>query len=445
VHADLEERSMTRTKLAAGLCLSTAAAFAVVLPVSSPAHAAASTLHVSTGGVDSNPGTATRPLRTVQRAVDLATAGTQILVHAGTYAGRVTISKSGTPASPISLAPAGDGAVTLTSSPASRSCGYSKPATERTLMFVSGADHWTVRGMAITGGVTIVGAKTNSAYKYMQNFVRTGNWQARRAVPGRGSRDAAAARNALSYISQRTGVTIDPADGIALLDNTITRRGVYAASARYGRIEGNRITNIDCGTGPGVWLQTLSDGWTVSGNHISKVARSTYKHFMQEGVRLGMASNYNTVENNVVEELLGDGRAFNTDVDASWNTFRGNTASNVAMGYNDQKGGWGNSWLRNRSEGARVYGFAFRLGDAPLARPSMDTSTYQSVVSCNRATGGGTHLQVGGIKQTTFVGNAFTTVGISKNARAYWGSEGNRWNGSAAAPPPNPPVNLTGC
>ena len=75
----------------------------------------------------------------------------------------------------------------------------------------------------------------------------------------------------------------------------------------------------------------------------------------------------------------------------------------------------------------------------------MDTSTYQSVVDCNRATGGGTHLQVGGSKQTTFTGNAFSTVGISKNAREYWGSEGNRWNGSATAPPPNPPVSLAGC
>jgi hypothetical protein len=436
---------MTMSKLAAGLCLSTAAALVTVLPVSSPVHAAASTLHVSTRGSDSNPGTATRPLRTVQQAVNLATAGTRIAVHAGTYAGRVTIRRSGTAAAPITLEPAGDGAVTLTSSPAGKPCGNSKPATERTLMFTSGADHWTVRGLAITGGVTIVAAKSNSAYRYMQNFVVNGNWQARRAVPGRGSNDPVAARNALTYISQRTGVAINPADGIALLDNTITRRGVYVATGRYGRIQGNRITNIDCGTGPGIWLQTLSDGWTVSGNQISNVARSTYKHFMQEGVRLGMASSYNTVANNVVTDLQGDGRAFNTDVDASWNTFRDNTARNIAMGYNDQKGGWGNTWLRNRSENARVYGFAFRLGDGGLVRPSMDTSTYRSVVTCNRATGGGTHLQVGGIKQTSFTGNSFSTVGISKNARVYWGSEGNRWNGSATAPPTNPPVNLVGC
>ena len=436
---------MTTTKLAAGLCLSTVAALATVLPIASPAQAAATTLHVSTSGADSNPGTASRPLRSVQRAADLATAGTQILVHKGSYAGQVTISRSGTAAAPITLASAGDGAVTLTSNPASRSCNASKPATERTLMFNNGVDHWTVRGLAINGGVTIVGAKSNNAYKYMQNFVKTGNWQARRAVPGRGSNDPAAARNALGYISQRTGSTINPADGIALLDNTITRRGVYVATGRYGRIEGNRITSIDCGTGPGVWLQTLSDGWKVSGNQISNVARSTYKHFMQEGVRLGMASNYNTVENNTVTDLLGDGRAFNTDVDSSWNTFRGNTARNVAMGYNDQKGGWGNSWVRNRSEGARLYGFAFRLGDGGLNRPSMDTSTYKSVVDCNRASGGGTHLFVGAAKQTTFTGNAFTTVGVSKNARVYWGSEGNRWNGSATAPQPKPPLSLTGC
>jgi hypothetical protein len=291
----------------------------------------------------------------------------------------------------------------------------------------------------------ISGQYTNSAFQYMNKLVASRNWQARRAVPGRGSNDAAAARNALSYISNKVGRTIDPSDGISLLDNTVTRRGIYAATSRFGTIDGNTITNIDCGTGPGIWLQTLSDGWTVSNNHVSKVARSTYKHYMQEGIRLGMASNYNVVENNVVQDLAGDGRAFNTDVDASWNTFRGNTARNVAMGYNDQKGGWGNNWLRNRSEGARVYGFAFRIADGALARPSMDTSTHKTVVDCNRATGSGTHLYVGGAKQSTFTGNAFSTVGISKNARVYWGSEGNRYNGSATAPPPKPPMNLLGC
>jgi hypothetical protein len=431
--------------LVAAVCLGVAATFVSGLPGTTAANAAGTTLHVSTRGLDSNPGSATRPFRSIQRAVDAAAPGSQILVHAGVYAGKVTIRKSGTAAAPIQLAAAGDGAVTMTSSPAPAPCNASQPASERTLRFEGGADHWTVRGMAISGGVIIVGERSNAAYTYMNDLVRSANWQARRAVPGRGVNDPVAARNALSYISQRVGRTINPSDGIALVDNTITRRGVYVGTGRYGRIEGNRITSIDCGTGPGIWLQTLSDGWSVTGNHVSKVARSTHKHFMQEGIRLGMASNYNLVQDNVVEDLEGDGRAFNTDVDASWNTFRGNTARNVAMGYNEQKGGWGNRWLHNRSEGARVYGFAFRLADGRLARPSMDTSSNAAVVECNRVTGVATHLYVGGARKSTFAGNGFSAVGISKNAREYWGIEGNRYNGSAVAPPPNPPVSLVGC
>jgi hypothetical protein len=403
------------------------------------------TLHVSTRGADSNPGTQAQPFRTVQRAVDAARPGSKVLVHAGTYTGKVKIKQSGTAASPITLAAAGDGPVTLTYSPRAASCDAHQPAADRTLTFANGIDHWTVRGLAISGGVMISGKYTNAAFQFMNQLVGSRNWQARRAVPGRGTNDPVTARNALSYISKKTGRTIDPSDGIQLLDNTVTRRGIYAASSRYGRIQGNTITNIDCGTGPGVWLQTLSDGWTVSGNRVSKVARSTYKHYMQEGIRLGMASNYNIVENNVVQDLAGDGRAFNTDVDSSWNTFQGNTARNVAMGYNEQKGGWGNRWVDNLADGARSYGFAFRLGDGGLRLPSKDTSTNKALVKCNRVTGGGIALWVGASMDSTYSGNAFTTVGLSKNARNYWGQEGNTYNGSSVAPSKYPTLSLAGC
>lgn len=44
-------------------------------------------LHVSPRGLDTNPGTERRPVRSIQRAVDLAVSGETILVESGTYAG----------------------------------------------------------------------------------------------------------------------------------------------------------------------------------------------------------------------------------------------------------------------------------------------------------------------------------------------------------------------
>ncbi|MFI6436496.1 right-handed parallel beta-helix repeat-containing protein [Streptomyces sp. NPDC050759] len=77
---------------------------ALALPVTE-ASAAPTTLIVATNGNDSAPGTLAQPLRTVQRAVDLAKPGDTIAVRAGTYAltDNITIAGSGTASQPISL------------------------------------------------------------------------------------------------------------------------------------------------------------------------------------------------------------------------------------------------------------------------------------------------------------------------------------------------------
>ncbi|MFD3497052.1 right-handed parallel beta-helix repeat-containing protein [Streptomyces sp. NPDC058678] len=69
------------------------------------ASAAAATLIVATNGSDSAPGTLAQPLRTIQRAVDLAKPGDTIAVRGGTYAltDNITISTSGTASLPITL------------------------------------------------------------------------------------------------------------------------------------------------------------------------------------------------------------------------------------------------------------------------------------------------------------------------------------------------------
>lgn len=86
----------------------TAAAVGAVLMTALPAteaSAAPTTLVVATNGNDTAAGTLDRPLRTVQRAVDLAKPGDTIAVRAGTYAltDNITIATSGTASQPISL------------------------------------------------------------------------------------------------------------------------------------------------------------------------------------------------------------------------------------------------------------------------------------------------------------------------------------------------------
>jgi len=56
----------------------------------------ASEFHVATNGKDTNPGSRSRPLRTIQRAADLAQPGDVITVHKGTYRERVNPPRGGT-------------------------------------------------------------------------------------------------------------------------------------------------------------------------------------------------------------------------------------------------------------------------------------------------------------------------------------------------------------
>ncbi|WP_404423094.1 right-handed parallel beta-helix repeat-containing protein [Nibricoccus sp. IMCC34717] len=74
-------------------------------------------LHVSPAGDDNAPGTAERPLRTIQRGADLAQPGDTVTVHAGVYRERVSPPRSGlSDTQRITFQAAPDEAATLTGS-----------------------------------------------------------------------------------------------------------------------------------------------------------------------------------------------------------------------------------------------------------------------------------------------------------------------------------------
>src|SRR5262245_44510483 len=66
---------------------------AVLLFFASVAQAA--TLYVAKTGSDTNAGTQAAPLLTIQKAANIATPGTTVIVQPGTYNERVTLSRSG--------------------------------------------------------------------------------------------------------------------------------------------------------------------------------------------------------------------------------------------------------------------------------------------------------------------------------------------------------------
>jgi hypothetical protein len=384
------------------------------------AAATPATWHVATNGADANAGTAGAPFRSVQKAVNAARAGDTILVHGGTYNGVVLIQRRSNPADqPITIRAAGDGAAVLTAT---------SPTRDRTVQIVEGSDNWVLQGLEIVNGVFIAGANNGKI---------TGDQVRNRNLPGRGSWDSDAAMAALELLG------VDGADGIQLLDNRITRRGVHVASGRSGRIEDNEIANIDCGIGAAIWINNFSDLWRIARNHVHHVAASD-KHFMSEGIRMGRASSYNTVEDNLVEDLAGLGQGVTTDVNASWNTIRRNRAVRTAIGFSQQAGGWGNVWEHNVSEASRKFGFGVYTKSNQSSLPDASTPRWLRM-SCNRSLNESIGLRVGGAKESTFVNGGYRSVRLSDAVRTYWGSQGNTWEGAAKPPEKNPPSSLAAC
>jgi hypothetical protein len=116
----------------------------------------ATDLYVATNGSDSNPGTLAAPLKTIQRAVDLAQAGTTIQVRGGTYAPskNVQLLKSGTASQPITLRGYNNERVVIDGENmpyTPGAVGSSIPRADRGAVHIEG-EYWRLVGLEIVHG-----------------------------------------------------------------------------------------------------------------------------------------------------------------------------------------------------------------------------------------------------------------------------------------------------
>jgi hypothetical protein len=117
---------------------------------------AGNTLHVATTGNDSNPGTLAAPLRTIQRAVDLAQPGHTILIRGGTYAPstNIQILGNGTASQPITMRNYNGERVVVDGENMPHTpgaVGSSIPRPERGAIHIEG-DWWRLIGLEIIHG-----------------------------------------------------------------------------------------------------------------------------------------------------------------------------------------------------------------------------------------------------------------------------------------------------
>ncbi|MEO3938867.1 hypothetical protein V3N99_19235 [Dermatophilaceae bacterium Soc4.6] len=408
-------------------------------------------LAVTGAGGYANPASA--PLRVVPvastgqlvSALARAAAGDDIVLAAGTYSGRFQAAVSGTREHPIVVRAAAGADVVLTAPLVYPRCGATGPDSDRTLAFTSGASNWVVQGLTIDGGVIIASKNADTVQNWQSKAVTNHSWTSRRTVPGTAARDALEARGQLAYFMRTLGAKISPSQGIQLLDNTITGKGIFGRMALESVISGNTVSDIACGTGPGLWLANYSRANVISGNNVARVAASTTIHYMQEGIRLGNGSDYNVVVGNRVRDLPAGGRGITTDQDSSWNLITQNRVNSVDIAFNEQMSGWGNTWSYNVANNARVAAFSFRMEDIKLTTPSRDTSSFMTQVRCNSAFNSTVDVQAGAMAEGSFSGNFVRTWSFNKSLVGYWASVGNLWNGSSSAPSVSSPTATSGC
>jgi hypothetical protein len=377
--------------------------------------------HVATTGSDGNDGTsAATAFLTVQKAVDVAGPGDRIEIHGGTYSGRIDVTTAGAEGSPIVLTRAdADSQPVLTAALASVSCSATSPTEVRTVTFAPGASHWLVEGLRIDGGILVEGTNAEAA----RAFIRDRN------VPGRSTNDPSQEDAAYAYIGSV------PNEGVEIVNNVLRRRGIVTLTSRRGRIEGNDISVTEC-SGPGILVNTFSDEWLVTRNVVHDNV-ATEKHFMNEGIRVGGNSAYNVVSYNTVRNIANLGRGIALDVNASWNVITRNSADRTANNYSQQAGGWGNEFSYNLSQNSRKHGFGI-LRKGTNDDEDQDRVPAFLTYTCNQSLNEDSAFEAGGVRQSDFLNNFWTTADLDASVVLNWAADGNTWNGGSSPPPARP-------
>ncbi len=218
----------------------------VVVPV-------ANTLYVSLTGSDTNPGTEAAPLKTIQKAVTLATAGKTVLIKAGVYQNElancsgatctfVRVDNSGTAANPIVIKAYGNGPVTL------RGLGFRdtdtdndgladgplNPSKREKLLDIRG-NYVYVSDLEFTNSQQM-GIEINGSFNKVENVVSHDNWSTNIAIGSSvpGKVEGNLVRYAETYRSRSSnGIALQRPDPIT---DVVTRNIVeYSLAYENGR------------------------------------------------------------------------------------------------------------------------------------------------------------------------------------------------------------------
>lgn len=325
--------------------------------LASPTSAQSRTLTVATNGDDANPGTVAAPLRTIQRAVDLAEPGTVIQIRGGVYnpSVNIRIEQSGTASQPITMRAYGGEHVVIDgegmpSTPAP--VGESYPRIERGAIHVGG-DWWRFEGLEIINGPYGIFAieANNNIYR---DLVTRENYETGLHLVLDSSDNQVI--NLDSYGNRDPRKNGESADGLAIKQGTGSGNTVVGARMWNNADDGFdswdflspiRITDsVAWGNGVNRW--GFPD-WEGDGNGF-KLGRGDADHLVTNSIAFdnavsGFIDNGNTASLRLEDNTAWDNGGAGFVFDRSTSTLNRNLAVSNDSGVNlGPSGGSGNSW-----------------------------------------------------------------------------------------------------
>ncbi|GAA2365518.1 silent information regulator protein Sir2 [Catellatospora methionotrophica] len=317
-------------------------------------------LYVATTGDDANAGTLSAPLKTIQRAVDLAQAGYTIFVRGGTYAPstNVQLLRNGTSSQPITLRNYGSEKVVLDGENMSYTPGAidsTIPRAERGAIHIEG-DWWRIVGLEIIHGpYAVFGLDTNNSV--FERLITRDNYESGLHLQGSSSNNLIL--NLDSYGNRDPRKNGESADGLAIKEGSGTGNVVRGARLWNNADDGLDFwmfsspilleNSLSWGNGFNRWnLPNYTgdgNGFKLGGNGVS--ASHTVRNSMTWDNAVGGFIDNNNPGQHLIDRCTAwdnPGTGFNANRSDSTLTRNLAVANGTAVSLGANSGGSGNSW-----------------------------------------------------------------------------------------------------
>lgn len=335
-------------------------------------------LWVSPNGNDGNSGSSSSPLKTIQAAVNKATAGTAVMVKAGTYNETVWINKSGASDAPIWIQSAdGRGAAKVVSTGES---GFA----------ASGQENLVIKDFAISAGNTGIHMGLGRDWSdLVRNVVVQGN-----IIDG----------------ADTHGIKITQAENAHVIHNVVRnsgQQGIEFVAANNSQISFNEVARA--GGPAGIFAKGGSTTVKIQGNHVHDVA--------QDGIIIGGWTE---------PQYMRPGF---TNYEARYVQVVGNKVENVGKRPLSVMAGWdssatGNYLDSNPNVDAVVYVEGSPRQDPPLVSKNISITNNVTDRSTNL-----TKIQPGNDSGFSFTNNSYD---------GNWSGSVGPFSGSTSSPAPAP-------